>query len=240
MADQSPFKGLLVIIGLLCLVLAYFLVSGVSRLWEHSRLAKAVHDPDPVIRMDAVRKAGKTGHEDLLIEALHDDDPDIRYVAVWGLGGDGSEKKVRALLELFKDDHSYVWEQALETLRYLPGKARQIIYKGTEDEDARVRAGAAYALAYFPGKEIGMGYKLSPPPRPAKDREVVVSLMTRLLKDDNLEVRKAASFCLFSYHLETEEALRVLSTLEEIPEEKDQDARDLTARLKREAEWRSR
>jgi len=95
MADHRPIKHLLLVLGgLLVLVLAFV---GYDR-WRHPQLAEALHDPDPVIRMDAVRKAGKAGHEDLLIEALHDDDPDIRYVAAWGLGGEGSERRVRAIL----------------------------------------------------------------------------------------------------------------------------------------------
>ena len=236
MADHRPIKHLLLVLGgLLVLVLAFV---GYDR-WRHPQLAEALHDPDPVIRMDAVRKAGKAGHEDLLIEALHDDDPDIRYVAAWGLGGEGSERKVRALLELCKDDHGYVREEALRTLKLLPPGTRPFLYKSVEDDDPQIRGATAYALVSLPPIRA-MGMEFPPPPRPAKDRQVVVSLMTRLLKDENVEVRKAASFCLFSYHLETEEALRVRSALEEAPKETDQDARDLADRLKREAERRSR
>src|SRR5438309_2670861 len=105
MANRRPIKHLLLVLGgLLVLALGY---AGYA--YSHrSQLLNALHDLDPVIRMDAVRKAGKSDHEDLLIEALHDDDPDIRYVAAWSLGGEGSERKVRALLELCKDDHGYV------------------------------------------------------------------------------------------------------------------------------------
>jgi HEAT repeat protein len=236
MGDHRAIKGWLLLLAvLLVLALAYV---GHDR-WRHSQLAKALHDPDPVVRMDAVRKAGKSGHEYLLIEALRDDDPDIRYVAASSLGGEGSEEKVHALLELFKDDHAYVREEALHVLKLLPPSTRPFLYKAVEDDDPQIRAATAYALVYVQPQRV-MGMEFPPPPRPAKDKQVVVALMTRLLKDDNVEVRKAASFCLFSYHLETEEALRVRSALKEVPEEKDQDARDLTDRLKREAERRSR
>jgi len=198
----------------------------------------ALRDPDPIVRMNAVRKAEKTGDGDLLVKALKDDDPDIRYVAVWGLRGcSHNAQTVRDLLEISNDEHFYVRKEALDVSRYLPAGARKFIYKGAEDGDWRIRASAAYALVYVPGEIMG---REDPPPRPAKDKQTVVSLMTRLLKDDNVEVRKAASFCLFSYHLEIEEAMRVLSSLQESPEETDQDARDLAARLKREAERRSR
>jgi len=223
--------------GLLLLGLIYL---GVHNPWRHAQLAKALHDPDPVIRMNAVRKAAKAGFEDLLIEASHEDDADIRYVAAWDLGGTGSAEMVHALLELFKDDHTYVRERALETLKYLSPIARKFLYKEVEHEDPRIRAATAYALVYVPPIRVVMGSAMPPPPRPPKDKEIVVTLMTRLLKDDNVEVRKAAYFCLFSYGLGTEEALRVRSALEEGPEEKDQDARDLKNRLKRSAEHRSR
>jgi hypothetical protein len=236
MVDHRPIKGWLLFFGaLLVLGLAYV---GYGR-WRHAQLVKALHDPDPVIRMDAVRRAGKSYHEDLLIEALHDGDPDIRYVATWELRG-GSEKEVHAFLELFKDDSAYVRELAQKKLKYLPTKARHFLYKGVEDADPRIRAGSAYALVYIPRLGYPQMGRIDPPPRPPQEKETVVSLMTHLLNDDNVEVRKAASFCLFSYSLENEQAVRVLSILEESPNETDQDARDLVDRLKREAERRSR
>ncbi len=236
MADHRPNKGWLVFFGVsLFLALAYV---GYGR-WRHSQLNKALRDPDPVVRIDAVRKAGKEGYADLLVKAMKDDDPDIRCVAAGSLRSVGSHdaEQVRALLEASNDEHKYVREKALDTLRYLPARARKYIYKAVDEQDPRFRAGAAYALVYVPGEIMG---REDPPPRPPQDKQIVVSLMTHLLKDDNVEVRKAASFCLFSYHLEIEEALRVRSALEQSPEETDQDARDLADRLKRVAEQQSR
>ncbi len=226
-------KGWLLLLfgGLLLLVVGYF----GHKQWRHAQLAKALHDPDPVVRMDAVRKAGPDGQGDLLIEALRDDDPDIRYVAAGMLrrvGPDNAEK-IRGLLELSKDDHKYVREHAVESLRYLPAGARAFIYKGVEDEDPRIRAGSAYALAYFPGIEVGMGYRLSPPARPPGEEKTIARLIIPLMKDENLGVRKAAYFCLFSYALDEVEAARVVSTLQEALAETDQDARDLADRLLR-------
>ena len=80
---------------------------------------------------------------------------------------------------------------------------------------------------------------VEPPPRPPEEKEIVVSLVTRLLKDDNVEVRKAAYFCLFGYHLEADEPRHVLSALEESPEETDKDAGELKDRLKTAAERQS-
>lgn len=235
---MSNKKGWLLILGgMLILIFAY--VGYHHR--QYSQLAKALHDPDPVVRMDLVRKAGRVDQGDLLIEALHDEDPDIRYVATHRLILDGSNdsKKVRGLLELSKDKHSYVRKEALEKLRYAPAAARPFIYEGVDDPDSGIRAAVAYALIYVPDKDLGMAI-IKAPPRPPDEREIVVSLMIRLLKDDNVEVRKAASFCLFGYHFETEEALRVRQALEESPREMDQDARDLADRLKRAAEQQAR
>src|SRR5260370_14004685 len=100
-------KGwLLILAGVLVLGLAYVEYTR----WRYSKLAKALHDPKPVIRMDVLRKAGQAGQGDLLMEALHDEDPDIRYVAARSFGrlGSGDSEKVRALLELCNDDHAYV------------------------------------------------------------------------------------------------------------------------------------
>jgi HEAT repeat protein len=222
-------KGwLLIAVAVLVVLLAFF---GYSR-WQHHQLAKALHDPDPVVRMDAVRKAGS---EDLLFEALHDDDPDIRYVAAWRLRAcSHNAKTIRGLLEASYDNQSYVRKEALDVLRYTRAETRKLIYKGAEDEDWRIRAGAAYALIRVPDKDLGMAI-IKAPPRPPNEKQIVVSIMIGLLKDENVEVRKAASFCLFSYDFGPEEALRIRSALKEAPLEKDQDARDLTDRLLRAA-----
>jgi HEAT repeat protein len=217
--------------GLLLLLLAAYYIGHIH--WGHVQLAKALHDPDPVVRMDAVRQAGQGGREDLVIEALKDEDPDIRFVAAWELGGHG-EKKVRALLELFKDDQAYVRELALKKLRYLPAGGRPFLYKGVEDADPRVRAGTAYSLVYLPSRKFVMGdIPANPPPRPPDEEKTIAHLLIPLMKDENLEVRKAAYFSLFSYWLDDQDSQQVAAALEEAPPETDKDARDLSERLSR-------
>jgi len=78
-----------------------------------------------------------------------------------------------------------------------------------------------------------MGEDLSPPPRPPDEESTIAHLMIPLFKDENLEVRKASYFCLFSYWLEDEDAQQVVFALEEVPDETDKDARDLYVRLLR-------
>jgi HEAT repeat protein len=228
---------LLIFLALPILVLAYL---GYTR-WRDSQIAEALKNPDPVVRMDAVRKAGQGGHGNLLVQALRDEDPDIRFVAASSIGplGPGDSDRIRALLELWKDDHDYVRKEARHTLQFASPDGRKLIYKAVEDKDPKIRAAAIHALLYVPPIRV-MGMEYPPPPRPAGDREMVVSQMIRLLKDEDLEVRKAASFCLFSYNFKSDEAQRILSALKEAPEENDQDARDLVNRLKRAAEFQAR
>lgn len=209
--------------GLFVLAVAYFAYGH----WTRSQLANVLQDHDPVIRMDAVRK---TSQEGVLIEALHDDDPDIRYVAALRLGGDGSKKKVRALLDLFKDDCAYVRQGALRTLRFLPAGPRTYIYEGLEDADPRVRAGAAYSLVYITRRRHDMGGD-PPPPRPHGEDKTIARLMIPLMRDEDLQVRKAAYHCLFTYWLDDDDSQQVVSALEVVPAETDKDAQDLADRL---------
>ena len=165
----------------------------------------------------------------------------MQTIATWNLRGSSKNSEtIRALLEASKDKHSYVRKEALDILRYSPGEARKFIYQGAEDVDPGIRASSAYALIYIPRLGPGRMGRGDPPPRPPGEKETVVSLMTRLLKDDNVEVRKAACFCLFGYHLEADEARQVLSALEEFPQETDKDARELKDRLRAAAEQQSR
>lgn len=75
--------------------------------------------------------------------------------------------------------------------------------------------------------------RVDPPPRPPVEEKTVAHLMIPLMKDEDLEVRKAAYYCLFSYWLEDEETQQVVSALEEAPAETDKHARDLSERLLR-------
>src|SRR5262249_39996377 len=129
---------------------------------------------------------------------------------------------------------AYVRELALKRLRYLPAASRPFLYKGVKDADPRVRAGTAYSLVYLPNRKVVMGdISPNPPPRPPDEEKTIAHLMIPLIKDEDLQVRKAAYFCLFSYWLEDEETQQVVSALEEAPVETDKDARDLAERLLR-------
>src|SRR6266849_8689802 len=128
------------------------------------------------------------------------------------------------------DDHAYVRAGALTKLRFLPVRTRRFIYTGVEDADPRLRAGTAYSLVYLPRRKFDMGED-PPPRRPQGEEKIIARLMIPLIKDEDLEVRKATYYCLFTYWLEPEEARQVASALEESLPETDKDARDLSERL---------
>jgi HEAT repeat protein len=180
--------------------------------------------------MATVRRLGKDGPGELLIEALKDEDPDIRYVAIGYLrrAGLSNETTVRHLLEVFKDEKAWIRKETLEILRRLSTEFRPFVYKGVEDEDPRIRAGAAYVLARYPPRGMDQ-----PPPLPPGEQKIIAKLVTPLMRDENLEVRKAAYYCLFSYDFDDEDAQPIVSTLEEAVPESDKDARDLADRLLR-------
>ena len=189
MPMEKQSKGALIALGIA--VLLGLLWWG-YRQWQHYQLARALHDPDPVVRIGAVRSAGKASQADILIEALNDEDPDIRFVAVHLLGrlGADTEQRVRALLEILQDDRPSVRREALNTLRSLPAGARPLLYRALEDEDPRIRAGSALALLRTPDTMIGRI------PRPPGEGETIIPILTKLLDDEDAEVRQNAALAL--------------------------------------------
>jgi HEAT repeat protein len=188
MAIEKQSKGALIALGIV--VILGSLWWG-YRQWQHHKLVTALHDPDPVVRMAAVRSAGKAAHADLLLEALKDEDPDIRFVAVQSLRGVGADnaKKIHMLLEVLKgDDRPGVRRGALDTLRHVSPAARPFIYKALEDSHPRVRASAAIALA--------LPDSMGDPRRPLGEREAITPLLKRLLEDEDEEVRSNAAVVL--------------------------------------------
>jgi HEAT repeat protein len=185
MAIEKQSKGALIALGIV--VILGSLWWG-YRQWQYHKLATALHDPDPVVRMAAVRKADHAG---LLFGALRDEDPDIRFVATQQLHGVGADnaKKVHMLLEVLKDDdRPGVRRGALDTLRHVSPGARPFIYKALEDTDPRVRASAAIALA--------LPDPMGDPRRPLGEREAITPLLKRLLEDEDEEVRSNAAVVL--------------------------------------------
>jgi HEAT repeat protein len=181
-------KGALIGLGIVVLLASLWFG---YRQWQHHKLAIALNDPDPVVRMAAVRSAAKADQADILIEALKDEDPDIRFVAAQLLHRVGADnaKKVHALLEVVKeDDRAWVRREALDTLRNVSPGGRPFIYKALEDEDPRIRAAATLALLL----NDPMLYRN----RPAGERKIIIPLLTKLLKDEDPEVRQNAAIVL--------------------------------------------
>ena len=158
------------------------------RQWQHQKLAIALHDPDPVVRMAAVRSAGKAGQVGPLLEGLSDENPDIRLVAAQLLGYSESKTKeaIQALLAILKDDHAGVRREGAEALYRMLPEAAPALYNALEDNNPRVRSGAALAF------DNPVSDKM-PRPRVPGERETIIPLLTKLLEDKDEEVRHNAN-----------------------------------------------
>lgn len=82
------------------------------------RNAPTLDDPNPAVRVAALRAIGSRGHVDLLIRGLQDEDADVRYVAAVELPARGRDagSHVKELIALLKDEHKHVRGAAIGTL----------------------------------------------------------------------------------------------------------------------------
>jgi HEAT repeat protein len=173
------------------LVLA-FLAVGAVFWWVQSRkdeVAARLKDPSPAVRVAAIREADRTPDEDLLIAALSDEDADVRLVAAQRLRGHGPEaaKRARALIVALKDEHAGVRREAAESLYWMgPGSGPALI-GALNDPNPRVRAGAALALGDV-GAIMGVQREREP-----GEADAVRPLLTHLLSDEDVEVRRNAA-----------------------------------------------
>jgi len=154
-----------------------------------SRIDVELRDPNPAVRAAAIRCLDVNSDPDRLLPLLKDDDPDVRLLCAMRLGGRGAkdaETLAPALVDVLKDRHAGVRRAAAETLGGLWTSTEKVLTDALTDSDARVRAGAAFALSWAPD---GM-----------QDRKVTAAqaeqlrpLLRNLLNDENSEVRRNAS-----------------------------------------------
>src|SRR4051794_22202610 len=77
---------------------------GLNRLRSH-RARAALDDPNPAVRVAAIRDVSGPVDVELLCRAVNDPDADVRMVAVQQLGRPGPDgaKRAQALVEALKD-----------------------------------------------------------------------------------------------------------------------------------------
>ncbi|HEX5269234.1 MAG TPA: HEAT repeat domain-containing protein [Gemmataceae bacterium] len=164
----------------------------IQRRSSHEQTLARLHDPNPAVRVAAIRTLDGDADADLLLAALKDADADVRLVSVMQLEARRSYrepmtdagKKAAALVELLDDRHAGVRRSAAYALgRMLPGSEAPLT-AALKDSNPRVRAGAAYVWGCVPDpRESG--------PTPEELR-AVRPLLRDLLNDEDAEVRRNA------------------------------------------------
>jgi HEAT repeat protein len=168
------------------------LALGAAGLWAHrgqADPAAKLQDPNPAVRVAAIRDSRGPLSADLLRAALKDEDADVRLVAAQHLGYGGDERNIRALVETLGDPHAGVRRQAAESLCRIGAPTVPQLCEALKDADPHVRAEAAVALSNVAwGKDFRK--------RDRTELDTVVPLLRSLLKDEDAEVRRNAESAL--------------------------------------------
>lgn len=145
-------------------------------------------DPNPAVRVAAVRATGYHANVELLTKALHDENADVRMAAAIKLRSRREEAgpSAKALIALLKDEHQSIRREAVEALSAIGAPAAQALVEALNDPDPRVRLGAIAGLG-----DVG---------RPKEGRErspeelaLVIPVLEKLQTDENADVRREAS-----------------------------------------------
>jgi HEAT repeat protein len=155
------------------------------------RQHEALEDENPAIRAAAVRGLRREGNEQRLIERLKDEHPDVRMIAASRLGGSGPKgaETARALIPLLADQHAAVRREAAWFLGGVGPEALPALLQALQDENPRVRAGAALALRDVSGWKDTW---------PRKNAQALVPPLRKLLDDPDPEVSRHAKRALES------------------------------------------
>lgn len=113
---------------------------------------QAARDKDPRTRLQAVEALAWRSHDDkkahpALVEATRDENAHIRLVATRALRG---KEAIPALIERLGDENEFVVEAAASNLYEIGRPALSGLVQALQHNEARVRAGAAYALGFKP------------------------------------------------------------------------------------------
>jgi HEAT repeat protein len=173
-------------------VLLVLALGAAGALWASRRgaadPAAKLQDPNPAVRVAAIRDSPGALSDDLLIAALKDEDADVRLVAARRLRGQG-KKSVRALIAALGDPHAGARRQAAESLCWIGAPAVPQLCGALKDADPHVRAEAALALSDVARWKDARK-------RDQAELDTVVPLLRSLLKDEDAEVRRNAEIAL--------------------------------------------
>ena len=156
--------------------------------WATADAAARLKDPNPAVRVMAIRDSRERVPDHLLAEALKDSDADVRLVAAQRLRGQ-NETSTRALISALGDRHAGVRRQAAESLCWIGAPAVPQLCEALKDADPHVRAEAALALSDVARWKDSRK-------RDQAELDTVVPLLRSLLKDEDAEVRRNAEVAL--------------------------------------------
>src|SRR5262249_47647121 len=116
--------------------------------WLASRRQHGLHDPNPAVRVAAIRACYRSD-PDAVINALQDPDSDVRLVAAMHLGWADPlpAQSAQALVAALKDKHAGVRREVAEALGALGPRATETLAAALRDDHPWARAGAALALS---------------------------------------------------------------------------------------------
>ncbi len=164
------------------------------------RLDAELRDPNPAVRAAAVRSLDAESDSDQLLAALQDENADVRLLSAMQLGsrrpgrtGPWAEKEADGLIEALKDRHTSVRREAAEALGCLWPCSEVALRRGLKDADARIRAGAAFAVSRAPDGMAGREVT-------SAQAESLRPLLRDLLGDDDPDVRANAARALDRIH----------------------------------------
>jgi HEAT repeat protein len=150
--------------------------------------AARLKDPNPAVRVAAIRDSQERLPPHLLIGALQDEDADVRLVAAQRLRGQ-DEASIRALVSALGDRHAGVRRQAAESLCWIGAPAVPQLCEALKAPDPHVRAEAALALSDVARWKDSRR-------RDQAELDTVVPLLRSLLKDEDAGVRRNAEIAL--------------------------------------------
>ncbi len=154
----------------------------------NGRPPASLDDPNPAMRVAAVRATGSHGDVDLLTRALQDEDADVRLIAAMYLAGRREEAgpSVKALVALLKDKHEGIRREAITALSAIGSPAAPSLVQALSDPDPRVRDGALDGLG-------NIGRPKDERMRPPEERALVISTLERIMRiDDDANIRQKA------------------------------------------------